>query len=76
LSPPLPKPVARLSPSAAISPRPLEAQGVIDAAGKAYGRLDILVNNAGLYEFAPLETITEESFHKLFNINVLGLLLV
>jgi 3-oxoacyl-[acyl-carrier protein] reductase len=41
-----------------------EAQGVIDAAIKAYGRLDILVNNAGLYEFAPLEAITEESFHK------------
>ncbi|HXM02689.1 MAG TPA: glucose 1-dehydrogenase [Chthoniobacterales bacterium] len=53
-----------------------EAQGIIDAAMKAYGRLDILVNNAGLYEFAPLEAITEESFHKLFNINVLGLLLV
>jgi 3-oxoacyl-[acyl-carrier protein] reductase len=53
-----------------------EAQGLIDAAIKTYGRLDILVNNAGLYEFAPLEAITEESFHKLFNINVLGLLLI
>jgi 3-oxoacyl-[acyl-carrier protein] reductase len=41
----------------------------------AYGKLDILVNNAGVYEFAPLEQITEEHFHKLFNINVLGLLL-
>jgi 3-oxoacyl-[acyl-carrier protein] reductase len=53
-----------------------EAEGLIEAAIKAYVRLDILVNNAGLYEFAPLEAITEESFHKLFNINVLGLLLV
>jgi len=43
---------------------------------KAFGRLDILVNNAGVYEFAPLEAITEESFHKLFNLNVLGLILV
>jgi 3-oxoacyl-[acyl-carrier protein] reductase len=42
---------------------------------KAYGQLDILVNNAGIYEFAPLEEITEEHFHKQFNLNVLGLLL-
>jgi 3-oxoacyl-[acyl-carrier protein] reductase len=42
---------------------------------KAFGRLDILVNNAGVYEFAALEAITPEHFHKLFNLNVLGLLL-
>jgi len=42
---------------------------------QAFGRLDILVNNAGIYEFAPLEQITEEHFHKQFNLNVLGLLL-
>src|SRR5438034_11424871 len=42
---------------------------------KAFGRLDILVNNAGIYEFAPLEAITEEHFHKQFNLNVLGLIL-
>jgi 3-oxoacyl-[acyl-carrier protein] reductase len=42
---------------------------------KAFGRLDILVNNAGIYEFAPLEAITEEHFHKHFNLNVLGALL-
>jgi 3-oxoacyl-[acyl-carrier protein] reductase len=53
-----------------------EAQGIIDAAVKTYGRLDILVNNSGVYEFTPLEAITEESFHRIFNINVLGLLLV
>ena len=52
-----------------------EAQGIIDAAIKTYGRLDILVNNSGVYEFATLDLITEESFHKHFNINVLGLLL-
>jgi 3-oxoacyl-[acyl-carrier protein] reductase len=39
------------------------------------GRLDILVNNAGVYEFAPLEAVTPELFHRQFNINVLGLLL-
>ena len=42
---------------------------------KAYGALDILVNNAGIFEFAPLENITEEHFHKQFNLNVLGLIL-
>jgi 3-oxoacyl-[acyl-carrier protein] reductase len=52
-----------------------EAQGLIAAAIKNYGRLDILVNNSGVYEFAPIESVTEESFHQLFNINVLGLLL-
>jgi 3-oxoacyl-[acyl-carrier protein] reductase len=42
---------------------------------KAYDRLDILVNNAGIYEFAPLESITPEHFHKQYDLNVLGLLL-
>jgi len=42
---------------------------------KAFGRLDVLVNNAGVYGFAPLEQITEEQFHRMFNTNVLGLML-
>jgi len=42
---------------------------------KAFGQLDILVNNAGVYEFVPLEEVTEEHFHKHFDVNVLGLLL-
>ena len=42
---------------------------------KTYGKLNILVNNAGIYEFSPLEGVTEEHFHKHFNLNVLGLLL-
>lgn len=42
---------------------------------KAFGRTDILVNNAGVYEFLPLEQITEDHFHRQFNLNVLGLLL-
>jgi len=42
---------------------------------KAFGTLDILVNNAGLYDFAPLEAITAEHFHKQFDLNVLGLIL-
>lgn len=39
------------------------------------GRLDILVNNAGVYNLLPLEALTEDDFHRHFNINVLGLLL-
>jgi 3-oxoacyl-[acyl-carrier protein] reductase len=42
---------------------------------KAFGKLDVLVNNAGVYEFAALAEITEEQFHRLFNTNVLGLIL-
>lgn len=42
---------------------------------KAYGKLNILVNNAGIYQFGPLESVTEEIFHSQFNLNVLGLLL-
>jgi 3-oxoacyl-[acyl-carrier protein] reductase len=52
-----------------------EAKGIVEAAIKNYGRLDILVNNSGVYDLLPLESVTEEHFHKIFNINVLGLIL-
>jgi 3-oxoacyl-[acyl-carrier protein] reductase len=52
-----------------------EAEGIIDAAIQNFGHLDILVNNSGVYEFSPVETFTEEQYHKIFNVNVLGLLL-
>src|ERR1700726_1165458 len=42
---------------------------------KAFGRLDVLVNNAGVYGFAPLGEVTEAQFHKMFDLNVLGLIL-
>jgi len=41
----------------------------------AFGTLDILVNNAGIFEYAPIEDATVESFHRQFNVNVLGSLL-
>jgi len=53
-----------------------EAKALIDDTLKAFGHLDVLVNNSGVSEHAPLEAITEDSFHRQFNVNVLGLLLV
>jgi 3-oxoacyl-[acyl-carrier protein] reductase len=55
---------------------PADAEGIIHAAITSFGKLDILVNNSGVFEFAPIEAITPEHFHKQFNINVLGTLLV
>jgi 3-oxoacyl-[acyl-carrier protein] reductase len=52
-----------------------EVERLFAGATKAFGKIDILVNNAGVYEFAPLEEITEQQFHKHFDVNVLGLLL-
>jgi 3-oxoacyl-[acyl-carrier protein] reductase len=43
--------------------------------GTKHAALDILVNNAGVYSFNPIEQTTAEEFHRLFNLNVLGLLL-
>src|SRR5260370_30360631 len=42
----------------------------------AYGTLDVLVNNAAVYKFGPIEATTEEEFHREFNTNVLGPLLM
>ncbi len=42
---------------------------------KAFGTIHVLVNNAGVYKFGPLESVTEDEFHRVFNTNVLGLLL-
>lgn len=55
--------------------KPAEVPKLFTETKKAYGTVDILVNNAGIYEFIPLEEITPEHFYKIFNINVLGLLL-
>jgi len=52
-----------------------EVERLFTETKKAFGKLDILVNNAGVYEFLPLENVTEEHFHKHFDVNVLGPLL-
>jgi 3-oxoacyl-[acyl-carrier protein] reductase len=53
-----------------------EIQRLFSETKKAFGKLDILVNNAGIYEFTPIDELTPEQFHKMFDLNVLGLLLV
>jgi 3-oxoacyl-[acyl-carrier protein] reductase len=52
-----------------------DVEKIFAEAKQAFRRLDILVNNAGVYNLLPLEELTEEDFHRHFNINVLGLLL-
>jgi 3-oxoacyl-[acyl-carrier protein] reductase len=55
--------------------RKVEVERLFSATKKAFGKIDILVNNAGVYDWSPLEEITEEQFYKHFDVNVLGLLL-
>jgi 3-oxoacyl-[acyl-carrier protein] reductase len=55
--------------------KPADIKRLFAETHKAFGRLDILVNNAGIYEFAPLEAVTPEHFHRQFDLNVLGLIL-
>src|ERR1044072_8087586 len=52
-----------------------QAQGLVDAAVKQFGKLDVLVNNSGVYEFASIEEVTEEHYRRMFDVNVLGVLL-
>lgn len=54
--------------------KPTEAKQLIDAAVSEFGRLDVLVNNAAVYEFLPLDKITEQHFDRMFDLNVRGLL--
>lgn len=54
----------------------VDVQRLFAEANKAFGALDIVVNNAGIYEFSPLENVTAEHFHKMFDLNVLALVLV
>jgi 3-oxoacyl-[acyl-carrier protein] reductase len=55
--------------------RKTDVERLFAEAEKAFGKIDILVNNAGVYEFVPLEEVTEPQFHRMFDTNVLGMLL-
>ncbi len=52
-----------------------DVKKIVDATVASFGRLDILVNNAGVFRFEPLEDVTEDEFHREFDINVLGIIL-
>jgi 3-oxoacyl-[acyl-carrier protein] reductase len=52
-----------------------DVQRIFAETTQAYGKIDVLVNNAGVYQFAPLDQITEEQFRRQFDTNVLGLIL-
>lgn len=52
-----------------------DVQRIFADTERVFGEIDILVNNAGVYQFAPLDDITEEQFHRQFDTNVLGLIL-
>lgn len=52
-----------------------DVQKIFAETKKTFGKVDVLVNNAGVYKFAPLEDVTEQEFHRIFNTNVLGLIL-
>ena len=51
---------------------PGDVKRLFSEAKGAFGTLDVLVNNAGVYDFQPLEAVTEAEFHRQFNVNVLG----
>jgi 3-oxoacyl-[acyl-carrier protein] reductase len=53
----------------------IESERLLAESKEAFGQLDILVNNAGIYEIAPPGQIMEEHFHRLFDLNVQGLIL-
>ncbi len=55
--------------------QPADVKRLIGETVRAFGKLDVLVNNAGVYEFMPLDNVTPQHFHKMFDLNVLGLLL-
>ena len=53
----------------------VQAQALVQAAVDAHGRLDVLVNNAGTTEVIPhhdLDAVTDEVWHRILDVNVLG----
>jgi 3-oxoacyl-[acyl-carrier protein] reductase len=55
--------------------RAADVEWLFSEAQAEFGRLDVVVNSAGIYEFAPIEKVTEPHFHRQFDLNVLGLIL-
>jgi 3-oxoacyl-[acyl-carrier protein] reductase len=53
-----------------------DVQRLFAQAVREFGAPDIVVNNAGVFRFASLEAVTAAQFHREFDTNVLGALLV
>lgn len=54
---------------------PADIKRLFEETMKSFDKLDILVNNAGIYEVALLDELTLDHYNRMFNLNVLGLLL-
>ena len=55
--------------------RQADVDRLFEVARKTFGTVDVLVNNAGVYEFAPIDQVTEASYRRMFDLNVLGTVL-
>jgi 3-oxoacyl-[acyl-carrier protein] reductase len=55
---------------------PRDVKRLFEETKRTFGKLDVLVNNAGVFRYHPLESVTAAEFHRQFDINVLGLILV
>lgn len=49
---------------------------MVEQVAQRAGGIDVLVNNAGVFDMAPLLEVGEESFDRLFTVNVRGLFFV
>jgi 3-oxoacyl-[acyl-carrier protein] reductase len=52
-----------------------DVQRLFEETRERLGPVDVLVNNAGVYQYNPIEAITEDELHRQFNTNVLGTIL-
>ena len=55
--------------------RQADVDRLFEVTKKTFGTVDVLVNNAGVYEFAPIDQVTEASYRRMFDLNVLGTVL-
>ncbi len=47
-----------------------DVQAMLQATKKEFGRMDLLVNNAGMFEPGKLDTLTEEQWDRMMNVNL------
>jgi 3-oxoacyl-[acyl-carrier protein] reductase len=52
--------------------RSLEVKAMVEQVQNAFGRIDILVNNAGIIRRGTIETITEEDWDRVIEVNLKG----